>query len=77
MSPLNALIVAEKLVDNLGDPNWFREHYTLAREYHGVLDSVEMALEKLQVNPDVRVPSQHYLIHHDIHELEYSAHETS
>jgi hypothetical protein len=46
MSPLNALIVAEKLVDNLGDPNWFREHYTLAREYHGVLDSVEMALER-------------------------------
>lgn len=46
MSPLNALIVAEKLVDHLGDPNWFREHYTLAREYHGVLDSVEMALER-------------------------------
>jgi hypothetical protein len=45
MSPLNALIVAEKLVDKLGDPNWFREHYTLAREYHGVFESVEMALE--------------------------------
>lgn len=46
MSPLNALIVAEKLVDNLGDPNWFREHYTLAREYYGILESLEMALER-------------------------------
>lgn len=46
MSPLNALIVAEKLVENLGDPNWFREHYTLSREYHGILESIEIALER-------------------------------
>ena len=45
MSPLNALIVAEKLVDKLGDPNWFREQYTILREYHSIIDSVEMAIE--------------------------------
>lgn len=46
MSPLNALIVAEKLVDKLGDPNWFREQYTILRENYSIIDSVEMAVER-------------------------------
>jgi hypothetical protein len=43
---MKALIVAESIVDKLGDANWFTEHYTMCREYFSIRTSVEMALEQ-------------------------------
>lgn len=46
MSPLNSLIIAEQIVNRLGDSNWFCQQYTMSREYYGIQDSLEMALEQ-------------------------------
>lgn len=41
-----ALTLAEEIVDEHGDINWFCEHYTLCREFNTVKDSLEMALRE-------------------------------
>lgn len=41
---LQTLARAEALASRLGDINWFREHYTLLREYHSVEYSAQAAL---------------------------------
>ncbi len=39
------LILAEKIAENYGDINWFREHYVLLRENHGIAESALRALD--------------------------------
>jgi hypothetical protein len=43
---MNSLVLAERLVGALGSHDMFREQYTLARQYHSVRESVELALEQ-------------------------------
>ena len=40
-----SLIDAEKLASDIGDLNWFKEQYTIARETNGILESIELALD--------------------------------
>lgn len=40
-----SLVEAENLVEAIGDPYWFKEVYTRSREYHGILESITIALE--------------------------------
>lgn len=40
-----ALQVAENLADRHGDPNWFKNDYTMLRENYGILFSIKGALE--------------------------------
>ena len=41
----NSLVDAQNLVESIGDPYWFKEVYTRSREYHGILESITIALE--------------------------------
>lgn len=43
-SPMQMLNLAESFVEEYGDENWFREHYSLARQYGNVIFSIESAL---------------------------------
>ena len=43
---MHSLVLAERLIAALGSYDMFREQYTLARQYHSVRESVELALEQ-------------------------------
>ena len=43
---MRVLAKAQAYVEKHGDINWFNEHYTLSREYNGIIDSVENALRQ-------------------------------
>lgn len=45
-NPRLALEIAENLVEEMGDSNWFYEQYTLARQYFGIIESLKVALER-------------------------------
>lgn len=45
MSVMQALTVAQSIAERHGDENWFRNDYTLLRENHGILASIEIALK--------------------------------
>lgn len=46
MSTFKCLELAQRIVDMLGDSNWFCEHYTTLRENHSIMDSIEIALKE-------------------------------
>lgn len=46
MTKTEKLVFAEKLVEERGDSNWFKEQYTLARNFHDIETSLEIALEE-------------------------------
>jgi hypothetical protein len=43
---MRVLAKAQAYVEEHGDINWFNEHYTLSREYNGIIDSIENALRQ-------------------------------
>ncbi len=43
---MHSLVLAERLIEAFGSYDMFREQYTLARQYHSVRESVELALEQ-------------------------------
>lgn len=46
MSTFKCLELAQRIVDLLGDSNWFCEHYTRLREHNSIMDSIEIALKE-------------------------------
>lgn len=46
MSKYHLLALAEQLVEEQGDPNWFCESYTRHREFWGIHISIERALDE-------------------------------
>ena len=45
MKQMEALRRAEQIVEHYGDPAWFKEQYTTAREFNNIPDSIELALK--------------------------------
>ena len=45
MSQMRALRIAEQIIHHFGDPFWFKEQYTLARNFNNIPDSIEIALK--------------------------------